>query len=377
MDELIKIRKYLHAHPELSAHEINSRRFIVKSLQQIGINEIIQNISLNSILAVVTGKNPGQTILLRCELDALPIDEINEFSHQSQTRGISHACGHDGHMTIMLGLAKEFVSNPPENGRVILLFQSAEETGQGAKGLVDSGVLENQNIDYVFALHNMPGYGSTDIICKTGIFTPVVESTIIKLAGKTSHAGEPEKGINPARTVAKIIKFFEDLRESDKSNPSYFQVTPIQIQMGEEAFGTSAGEATIKYTFRAWDNILFESTKNEIEKKIRGICSKERGLGFKLSWVEPFKPNMNHPEACEIVERAAKLNNYSYIKKVEPLTWGEDFGLLTEIYKGAMFGIGAGLEHPSLHNPDYDFPDDLIQPGINMFLAIVNGIVSK
>ena len=331
MDELIKIRKYLHAHPEVSGHETNTSRFIAKSLQQIGISEIILNITLNSILAVISGKNPGPTLLLRCELDALPINEMNAFSHQSQTSGISHACGHDGHMAIMLGIAKEIVLNPPVNGKVILLFQSAEETGQGAKALVDSGVLEKQEIDYVFALHNMPGYGSTDIICRTGIFTPVVESLIIKLQGKTSHAGEPEKGINPALTVAEIIEYLADLLEPDKNDPSYFLVTPIQIQMGDEAFGTSAGEATIKYTFRAWDNTYLESMKNRIEEKVLGISFKKEGLKVEFTWVEPFRANVNNHEACKIIKEVAILNNYNYIDLKKPLTWGEDFGLLTEI----------------------------------------------
>jgi metal-dependent amidase/aminoacylase/carboxypeptidase family protein len=258
----------------------------------------------------------------------------------------------------------------------LLLFQSAEETGKGARGVLDSEILNQFNIEWAFALHNMPGYEPGSVICRSGNFTPAVESLCIELHGKTSHAGEPEKGINPAKVVSGIIDFFDQINEPDPASSAYFLATPIQIQMGGEAFGTSAGEAQIKYTFRAWENAFFISRKREIEQKIVEICHQESDLKWHFSWREPFTANRNHPESFEIIKQTAIENNFTFIEKKEPLTWGEDFGLFTEKYKGAMFGLGAGIDHPALHNPEYDFPDTLISPGIRMYIGIINTILN-
>ena len=195
MDELIRIRKQLHAQPELSGKEEKTSQLIAEYLERVGIKKIYRHISHHSLIAEITGNNPGPVVLFRCELDALPIEELNHIDYRSQVAGISHTCGHDGHMSIMLGFACELLKQPPDKGRILLLFQSAEETGQGAKALLDSGFLKNYDIDSAFALHIMPGYDQGAIICKEGNFTPAVESLNIELIGKTSHAAEPEKGI--------------------------------------------------------------------------------------------------------------------------------------------------------------------------------------
>jgi amidohydrolase len=377
MIDILKIRKQLHEQPEISGEEARTSRFISNHLEKIGGIRILNNLPHHSLIGVIEGKNPVETVLLRCELDALPIEEINDFNYRSKIQGVSHACGHDGHMAIMLGVAKNLIANPPKKGRVLLLFQSAEETGQGARAIRNSGVLDTFNIDWAFALHNLPGYDSGAIVCKPGNFTPAVESITIKLTGKTSHAGEPEKGINPAQTVARIIDYLNQSCEPDRKSSEYFLVTPIQIQMGEDAFGTSAGEAIIKYTFRAWDKQVFVRKKKEMEQKMEEICRQEPGLKLQYSWTEPFEPNLNHPEAYQIVKQAAKENNYTFIEKNDPLTWGEDFGLFTEVYNGTMFGIGSGENHPALHNPDYDFPDVILGTGIHMFVSIVHHIFNR
>jgi len=376
MDELIRIRKQLHAQPELSGKEEKTSQLIAEYLERVGIKKIYRQISHHSLIAEITANNPGPVVLFRCELDALPIEELNHIDYRSQVTGVSHACGHDGNMSIMLGFAYELLKQPPEKGRILLLFQSAEETGQGAQTLLDSGFLKNYDIDSAFALHIMPGYNQGAIICKAGNFTPAVESLSIELIGKTSHAAEPEKGINPARSVANIITFISSIEEPDKDSHNYFLATPIQIQMGEEAFGTSAGHAIITYTFRAWDNSYLKRKKHDIEDRVHEIIKEQTGIEVRLSWSESFKANINHPEACSLIKKAASINDFSYIDKQEPLTWGEDFGLFTEVYKGAMFGIGAGTNYPALHNPDYDFPDELIQPGIKMFMTIADQILN-
>jgi metal-dependent amidase/aminoacylase/carboxypeptidase family protein len=167
------------------------------------------------------------------------------------------------------------------------------------------------------------------------------------------------------------------MEEPDKYKTNYFLATPVQIRLGEKALGTSAGYAFVTYTLRAWDNSFLEEKKNEIEQRTGNIVKEQRGLDLQLTWSESFRTNRNHPDAFAIIRKAAITNRLNFNEKEEPLTWGEDFGLFTEKFKGAMFGMGAGNRWPSLHNPDYDFPDDLIEPGVKMFVSIAEEIFNK
>src|SRR5699024_962593 len=173
--------------------------------------------------------HPGKTILFRSELDALPIQDVNEhLPYRSVVPGKSHKCGHDGHMTILIGLAEKLVRNPPPSGKILLLFQPGEEDGQGARGILNSGKLKEFAIDFIFALHNIPKYPFGQIICKPGSFTPSVESIDVELRGKTAHAGMPWAGVNPAETIGKLITYYQSLHQPETDEDSYFLSTPIQ-----------------------------------------------------------------------------------------------------------------------------------------------------
>ncbi|HLS31734.1 MAG TPA: M20 family metallopeptidase, partial [Flavobacteriaceae bacterium] len=260
--DFIKIRQYLHQHPETSDNEKETAIFINQKLKQIGIEKIENNFFEAGILAKIDSGKPGKTILFRAELDALPIQEINEdLPYKSTVDGVSHKCGHDGHMTILLGLAERLINDKPKEGKILLLFQPSEENGRGAEGIIASKILENYSIDFVFALHNIPGYPLGSVICKPGSFTPSVESLDIKMIGKTSHAGMPEKGVNPSEAIAGLIRFYNDLHQPDVEKEDYFLSSPVQIRMGEPAYGTAAGDGLISYTFRSFDYKFFKKQK--------------------------------------------------------------------------------------------------------------------
>lgn len=336
---------------------------------ELGIKKIHQNFAGNSVLGEIDFRRPGKTVLFRCELDALPIEEVNTFQYKSVKKGVSHKCGHDGHMVIMLGLAKKLLEEKL-SGKVLLLFQSAEENGNGAKSILKSGKLDEFHIDFVFALHNIPGYPMGNVICKPGGFTPCVESIDIHLHGKTSHAGMPENGVNPAASIAKIIQYFEEIHNPNEDSKHYFLATPIQVKMGKAAYGISAGKAVLSYTFRTWGQAFLVQQKKEILRSLEKILAQTEGLGFSFKWTQAFDANINATEAFEIIENASAENNLKFIKKERPFGFGEDFGSFTQKYKGAMFGLGAGENTPELHNPDYDFPDELHEIGVGMFLGI-------
>ncbi|MBL7817072.1 MAG: amidohydrolase [Saprospiraceae bacterium] len=370
----IQLRHQIHAHPELSGQESWTSAFIVEQLKKLGVTKIHTGFSQYSIVAEIDGQKAGKTLLFRCEIDALPIQETNTFAHRSTITGISHKCGHDGHTATMLAFAEKLIQYPLSNGKVLLLFQSAEETGAGAKAAIESGFFKQFSIDYAFAYHNLPSFPLGSVLCKEGIFTPSVESFCVELLGKPCHASQPANGINPADTVAQFIQFMAQFHQPDKAKADYFVVTLIHVHMGEKAYGTSASHAEIGYTIRTWESSILEHYKEKITAFIEEICQKER-LEHHISWFESFKSNNNHPNAFANIKAVSAKKDIAFIEIEQPFDFGEDFGLFTDTYKGAMFGIGSGEDCPALHTIDYDFPDELIEIGSDVFMELVHELV--
>lgn len=366
LDTLISLRKELHQYPEISGEEEKTAQRIVSFLEKYAPDKIIANIGNTGVAAIYNSKKSGKKVLFRAELDALPIEESNSFEYQSLNKGISHKCGHDGHMAILCGLAIALHHKRPETGAVILLFQPAEEDGSGAQKVINDDKFGLLQPDYVFALHNLPGYPKNQIVVKNNTFSCAVGSIIIKLKGIIAHAGEPEKGINPALAIASIISEYNKLIQSDISKDNYQIITPIYIQMGEKAYGISAGEGEVHFTVRSNSTLQMKKTTTLLETIAKKIA-KEHQLDCTIHWIQNFEANENHPEAVNFVRKAAKINHFELLEKENPFSWGEDFGLFTQQYTGAMFGIGAGMDTPALHHPDYDFPDDILQTGISVF----------
>ncbi|SFW12172.1 amidohydrolase [Sinomicrobium oceani] len=374
--KLIHLRRDLHRHPEVSGHEKETAKKISSFLREYHPDEITENLGGHGIAAIYHGTKPGKTVLIRCELDALPIPEVNTFAHRSEYEGVSHKCGHDGHMAMVAGLAMICHENRPEHGKVILLFQPAEENGEGAKKVLADKQWKKLEPDYVFALHNVPGFPAGQVVVKEHIFTPAVHSIIIALQGRTAHAGEPQKGINPAYAIAEIIEEFRTLVQPDMTSDDFCQVTPVHIRMGEKAYGISAGEGEIHFTIRCKDNDRMENMAKTAETIVKEIA-RRHGLKNAISWTQGFFANENHPQPTQWIREAATSEGFDLFEKDTPFGWGEDFGLFTRKYPGALFGLGAGEKTPALHNPDYDFPDDIIPTGIRMFHSLIQKVTAQ
>jgi amidohydrolase len=366
---LTKFRRHLHANAELSQHEYITQQHIREYLEQFKPDRLFP-VADSGLLAIYEGENPGKTIMLRCDIDALPIQEVNTFTYRSTHEGISHKCGHDGHSAIMCGVASLLHQQRPESGKIALLFQPAEENGWGARAVLNDKHFQLIKPDMVFALHNLPGYPKKEIVVREGSFTAAAKSIIIKLNGKTAHAAEPEKGINPAAAMAEIIQLMEKFNQTDLKRDDFSLLTPIHFTMGEKAYGVSAGKAELHFTLRSWLNERMEKICEQAVKGIQEIAKRHK-LELQIDWTEEFHANQNHPEAVKIIRQAAKGNHLEITERETPFKWGEDFGLFTEKYKGAMFGIGAGEDSPALHNPDYDFPDELIEAAAKIFHTII------
>ncbi len=372
LDTLTEIRRDLHANPELSGFEKNTQQKIKSFLKANTSAEVIE-VGGTGVLARFIGKEPGETAMLRADIDALPIQEINTFEYRSNSTGVSHKCGHDGHTTIMLGVAEQLTKNPPRKGEAWLLFQPAEENGKGAQGVLADDQFNMDKVDWVFATHNLPGFERHQIVLKEGPFTGNVSTAIIKLFGKTAHAAEPEKGHNPAGTIARILSWGEEHTLNQPTSNDFFLVTPVYVTMGELAYGISAGYGEVHLTIRSWRTDLFEEKCKQLVDHVNEICAKAH-ITPEISWAEEFYANINHPEAVAFVSKAADTHSLHKQQVEQPFKWGEDFGLFTQKTKGAMFGIGAGTDMPALHNPDYDFPDEITETGIKLFTGILSQI---
>jgi len=369
--ELQEIRRHLHAHPEVSGQERETALYVSHQLQGLSPEEHWSEVGGTGVVATFNSKKAGLHLLFRAELDALPIVESNTFSHRSRHPGVSHKCGHDGHTTVLLGLAKLLSQDETWSGKVSLLFQPAEETGAGALAMLEDARIRKLQVDQAYAFHNLPGYPLGQIMAKSGAFTPAVQSLILKLQGHTAHAAEPENGRNPALALAEILQHAKSLEHPIASDEKFRLLTPVYMQLGEKAYGVSAGEGEVHFTLRAWTKESMEHLVDALLEGVQEVAGRYR-LHWDTAWTDSFRANYNQEGLVDQIRKAARLNDYALHEMAQPLKWGEDFGAFTEIFPAAMFGIGAGLNSPALHHEDYDFPDELIRVGVQMFWRIIN-----
>lgn len=370
------IRKELHQYPELSGKEFETAKKIKSYLEQLCPTGIIDQIGGTGIAAIYEYSSEGPTIMIRCELDALPIIEKNQCSHQSKYHGVSHKCGHDGHMAILLQLATQLRESDFSSGRVILLFQPAEETGKGAAAIIQDQKFAEILPDYVFALHNIPGESLHEIITMQSGFSAEVESFSLILQGKTSHAAEPQNGINPAFAISTLISKLDELIRSDLRSENFAVLTPVHVLVGEKSYGVSPNKGEIHYTIRTWSTDSMTELKSKICQIIDDVTQVQQ-LQYSINWFEYFPASRNDSDCNELVKKAADQNSFVLQERGYPFTFGEDFGWFSKTYKSAMFGIGAGKDCPALHHEEYDFPDEIIETGGNMFYEIIAQILNE
>ncbi|MFY0683096.1 MAG: amidohydrolase [Balneola sp.] len=370
LQQLVALRKEIHRFPELSGKEHETAQRIVNFLTPFEPDQIITELGTTGVAAVYDFGEVETTIMIRCELDALPIQEINAFEYRSVYNSISHKCGHDGHMVIVAGLAEWLQNAALQNVRVVLLFQPAEETGEGAPGILADLKFEEIIPDYIYALHNLPGFPLHQIVTTGDTFTATVQSVSIALHGKESHAAEPENGINPALAIAELINQFDEIVVNDPLSSDFTLLTPIYSTMGTKDYGVSPADAELHLTIRTWSPQEMEALMETITSVVSKVAPKHQ-LESELLWFDYFSATKNDSFCSSIIQESAKNNDLQIQPQKHPFKFGEDFGVFTQRYPGAMFGLGSGVDTPALHNPDYDFPDEIIETGIAMFKEII------
>ena len=369
--KISEIRHYLHQYPELSGFEANTAKFIVKTLREFQPNQLIENVGGYGVLAIYKGNLPGKNILLRADIDALQIKEKSNLPYRSQKAGIAHLCGHDGHSAILVEVARKLhLLKGNFTGKVILLFQPAEETGQGAKRVLTDPEFMKLKIDSVFGLHNLPGYKLGKIILRRQTFTSASQGVIINLQGTASHAGHPENGNNPVFAMLQVVKELNKISADFEKLEQRGLITIIHLRLGEIAFGTSPGDGVVMATFRTNRAEEMQQMVKLAENMIKRIAV-NHALKYEINWVEKFAAIVNNDNCVDQIIAAADNLGYEIELAEKSFSWSEDFSIFTKAFPGGFFGIGAGENHPQLHNANYDFPDNLIEIGSEMFLEIL------
>ncbi len=374
LTELIYWRRELHRRPELSGEEVETARKVEDYLVAAGADRIITGLGGHGVAATYDGAEPGPTVMFRAELDGLPIEEIANLPHRSTVPGKGHLCGHDGHMATLAALARGLEQQRPARGRAVLLFQPAEENGSGASAVLADPRFRDIAPDWAFALHNMPGLPLGQVALDFGPVNCASRGMRITLKGKTAHASMPERGVSPMAAVAELMPALTTLGSNGPLTESYALVTVTHVRMGEPAFGIAPGHAEVWATLRTLTDAGMAGLCAGAERLARDTAG-AAGLEIAIGYEDVFLHCENDPEAVAVLRRALEFEEVHHDKGDLPMRASEDFGRFGRDARAAMFFLGAGENHPSLHNPDYDYPDDLIAVGARVFMRTLRELL--
>ncbi|MGV3490378.1 MAG: amidohydrolase [Devosia sp.] len=372
--ELTAWRRHLHQHPEISGEEVETARAVVEFLMPTRADRVLTGLGGHGVAVVYDSGVPGPTVMFRSELDALPITELSGVAHASLVPGKSHMCGHDGHSTILAALGRVFGRQRPARGRVVLLFQPAEETGMGARAVVADPRFAEIAPDFAFALHNLPGMPLGEVRLKAGVVNCASRGLRISLTGKTAHASMPETGVSPLAAVSRLLPALGALGSGTFADDDFAMVTVTHMTMGEPVFGIAPGQAEIWATLRTRADDRMAALCAAAEQAANEVAAAE-GLVPGFGYHEIFTACVNAPEAAEQLRAALDQEGVPHNEDGLPMRASEDFGVFGTTAKSAMFFLGSGVDLPALHNPDYDFPDDLIPIGTKVFLRVTRNLL--
>ncbi|WP_116597582.1 amidohydrolase [Primorskyibacter marinus] len=372
--ELTRFRRDLHMRPELSGQEAETAQSIVAALRPLSPDRILQGLGGHGVAAVFEGASEGPTVLFRAELDGLPIQEQSDKAWVSRIPGQGHLCGHDGHMVMLLALGRLIARKPVASGRVVLMFQPAEEDGSGARAVVTDPDFADIAPDWAFAIHNEPGREFGHVATRAGLINCASRGLAIKLKGKTAHAANPEDGMSPARAVAELIPALSALGTGGALDDAFRLATVTHARIGEPTFGVAPADAVIHVTLRSASDDALESMSGKARRLAETIAGRD-GLTVSFEICDDFAASINDPDATAIAVAAMTAIGVANGEDGLPMRASEDFGVFGWNAKAAMLCLGTGQDCAALHNPDYDFDDNLIPIGAAIFERIARDLL--
>ncbi len=290
--ELARYRRHFHSHPELSLQERETATFIERELRDAGFSEIRTGIGTTGILATLTGAKPGPVTLLRADMDGLPVTELNEVEYRSVNPGVMHACGHDGHMAILLSAARELMRRRDEvGGQIVFCFQPGEEGYAGNKLMIDDGAMENPHVDRTFALHLYTGLDAGKIGVRDDAFFPSSDRFEIELIGKGGHGAMPQGAVDPIVAAAQLVTLLQTIASREVAPQAPVVVTVGSLHSGT-TFNVIPERAALQGTVRAFDDAVRKSVPERMERMVAGLCAAMR-LEYRLEYHWGYPPTVN------------------------------------------------------------------------------------
>lgn len=365
LKKIVELRHELHTHPELSGREGWTKRRLMDFIKD---NTTLAVVDCGSWFYAAHYVMGTEAIAFRADMDALPIPETGTgLPWASRCPGVSHKCGHDGHSAALCGLGLELESVPRPRS-VYLIFQHAEETGQG--GQICAALLRERSISEVYAFHNRSGYPEGSVVVRSGLCQCASKGLTVRMTGRRSHASEPEKGINPSFALTALVSHVESLLK--EPHQGLVLCTVVNISVGQKDFGISAGEGEVSMTLRADREAEMDALEAGIREEAARLAQ-ANGLEVEFEVSDPFPETVSSAECVRRVETAAQGLQLPLLQMEAPWRASEDFGYYTREFPGAIFYIGSGETWPPLHTPEYDFNDAILGTAVDMFLALYHG----
>ena len=377
LDEVKQWRKQIHSQPELGFKEFKTSSFIVDKLQSFGI-EVHQGLGGTGVVGTLKN-GTGPTIGIRADIDALPIEEQNDVEHKSTHANCMHACGHDGHTSVLLGTAKYLSENKNFSGTIHLIFQPAEEVLGGAKAMIDDGLFDKFPMDAVYGLHNWPGLPVGQIAVNDGPMMASFDTFEITLTGKGTHAAMPHLGADPIAAGAALITNIQSII-SRRISPLQSGVISVTQMNSGDTTNVIPDVAILKGTVRSFDMDVRQSLQSLLTEMVTTLPPLY-GVTGEMDYHIRYPVTTNDSQAyLEIKNAATKALGADKVNTdVEPSMASEDFSFMSQVVKGAYFWLGVDGSTPSkpLHNAAYDFNDDAIETGIKVWVSLVESELPK
>lgn len=371
IEDAITWRRGFHATPELGYNELQTSDRVAQLLESFGV-EVHRGLGGTGVIGTLSN-GQGPTIGIRADMDALPIQELGHRSHKSTHQGCMHACGHDGHTAILLATARHLSETRHFSGTVHFVFQPAEEGLAGAKKMIDDGLFKQFPMDAIYGLHNWPGAPAGHVVINPGPMMASLDTFEITLTGKGCHAAMPDKGADPIIAAAQLILALQTIPSRRLSPLDSAVISVTQINAGE-AINVIPETAVIKGTVRCLQSPVRDKVQALIGQFVEQLPVTFDVKG-QLTYLVGYPVTENHPQAASMVRRAAvaAVGESKVQWGCNPSMASEDFSFMLQACPGAYLWMGVDGEKPSaaLHNPYYDFNDQVIEPGVAVWTQLV------
>ena len=377
-EDVLRWRRHIHAHPELSFQEHKTADYIADALASFG-GLTLTRLTPNSVMADLEGAYDGPCFALRADIDALPIQEENDEAFCSTVPGVMHACGHDAHAAMLLGAAKVLTQcQSMLHGSVRFIFQHAEEVPPGgAQELVDLGVLDG--VEKIFGLHVMPNFPTGEVGLKEGVFCASTDNFDITIVGKGGHGSMPHLCIDPVVIGAEVVTALQNV-VSRRTDPLKVPVLTIATFLSGESYNVIPERIKLAGTLRTHHDSLRQQVPQQMAQIIAGITA-AHGAQFTLTWTRGYASGNNHPEACAIARKviSATLGDQALREIAHPLFGGEDFSSYQQKVPGCFLFIGSGNEHIGatygVHNPRFRLDEAALQTGVRLHVGFIQHLL--